>query len=102
MKAKTLISALIVSFTAMGAAHAQAGADEGPAAPGAGRGHVRTTNDDPNNIPFRGVYGQIESGLTREQVLAELRDAPRPGPFDELPLGQGDSGDGGGSGSGDS
>lgn len=95
MKTKTAISFLILSFTALGTAHADLAVADGQVQPH-GSHHAgaagRTTNDDPNNIPFGGVHGHVENGLTREQVLEALRTAPRPGPFDELPLGQGDSG----------
>ncbi|ANN64958.1 DUF4148 domain-containing protein [Bordetella bronchialis] len=96
MYTKTVISSLILSFAGLGAVRAEAAPDVGLGRPPV---HTyasdgRTSSEDLNNIPFGGMPGQAESGLTREQVLAELRDAPRPGPFDELPLGQGDSGSG--------
>jgi hypothetical protein len=90
VKTKTAISLLILSVFAMGAAQAESFNND--SAVHVGHRHGRTTSDDISNIPFGGTHGQSENGLTREQVLAELRDAPRPGPFDELPLGQGDSG----------
>jgi hypothetical protein len=57
MKAKTIVSALILSFAAIGAA--QAGTPRG----------------DTDNQPFQGVYGQVDNGATRAQVVAELAQA---------------------------
>jgi hypothetical protein len=55
MKAKTIVSALILSFAAIGAAQA--------------------ANSEPNNVPFQGVYGQAANSESRAQVLAELQQA---------------------------
>ncbi|AOB29392.1 hypothetical protein AKI39_01110 [Bordetella sp. H567] len=55
MKAKTIVSALILSFAAIGAAQA--------------------ANSEPNNVPFQGVYGQAANSVSRTQVLAELQQA---------------------------
>ncbi|ARP83548.1 hypothetical protein CAL12_23885 [Bordetella genomosp. 8] len=55
MKAKTIVSALILSFAAIGAAQA--------------------ANSEPNNVPFQGVYGQAANGVSRAQVVAELQQA---------------------------
>lgn len=55
MQAKTLISAMILSLAAMGAAHAG--------------------NSEPDNTPFQGRYGQAIDGNSRAQVAAELRQA---------------------------
>jgi hypothetical protein len=55
MKAKTIVSALILSFAAIGAAQA--------------------ANSEPNNVPFQGVYGQADNGVSRAQVVAELQQA---------------------------
>ena len=55
MKAKTIVSALILSFAAVGAAQA--------------------ANSEPNNVPFQGVYGQADNGVSRAQVVAELQQA---------------------------
>jgi hypothetical protein len=57
MNAKTIASALILSFAAIGAA--QAGTPRG----------------DSNNTPFQGVYGQADSSASRDQVVAELQQA---------------------------
>ncbi|ANN68580.1 DUF4148 domain-containing protein [Bordetella bronchialis] len=57
MKAKTIVSALILSFAAIGAA--QAGTPRG----------------DSDNTPFQGVYGQADTGVSRAQVVAELQQA---------------------------
>ncbi|WP_066640651.1 DUF4148 domain-containing protein [Bordetella sp. H567] len=50
MKAKTIVSALILSAAALGTAQAQ-------------------------NVPFQGVYGKQYSNVTREQVIQELQSA---------------------------
>jgi hypothetical protein len=55
MKAKTIVSALILSFAAIGGAQA--------------------ANSEPNNVPFQGVYGQADNGASRAQVVAELQQA---------------------------
>lgn len=55
MNAKTIASALILSFAAIGAAQA--------------------ANSEPNNVPFQGVYGQADTGASRAQVIAELQQA---------------------------
>jgi hypothetical protein len=55
MNAKTIASALILSFAAIGAAQA--------------------ANSEPNNVPFQGVYGQADTGTSRTQVIAELQQA---------------------------
>ncbi|ARP87836.1 DUF4148 domain-containing protein [Bordetella genomosp. 9] len=55
MQAKTIISAVVLSFAAIGAAQA--------------------ANSEPNNVPFQGVYGQADSGVSRDQVIAELQQA---------------------------
>ncbi|ANN72699.1 DUF4148 domain-containing protein [Bordetella bronchialis] len=57
MKAKTIATAFILSFAAIGAA--QAGTPRG----------------DTDNQPFQGVYGQDEGGASRTQVLSELAQA---------------------------
>jgi hypothetical protein len=57
MNAKTIASALILSFAAIGAAQAA------------------TPRGDSNNTPFQGVYGQADSGASRDQVIAELQQA---------------------------
>ncbi|ARP84799.1 DUF4148 domain-containing protein [Bordetella genomosp. 9] len=57
MKAKTIVSALILSFAAIGAAQAA------------------TPRGDIDNTPFQGVYGQADDGASRAQVLAELQQA---------------------------
>ncbi|ANN69988.1 DUF4148 domain-containing protein [Bordetella bronchialis] len=57
MKAKTIVSALILSFAAIGAA--QAGTPRG----------------DSDNTPFQGVYGQQASSVSRDQVVAQLEQA---------------------------
>ncbi|ARP84819.1 DUF4148 domain-containing protein [Bordetella genomosp. 9] len=57
MKAKTIATALILSFAAIGAA--QAGTPRG----------------DIDNTPFQGVYGQDDNGVSRAQVVAELQQA---------------------------
>ncbi|WP_157664437.1 DUF4148 domain-containing protein [Bordetella genomosp. 9] len=57
MQAKTIATALILSFAAIGAA--QAGTPRG----------------DTDNEPFQGVYGQNESSASRDQVLADLQQA---------------------------
>jgi hypothetical protein len=59
MQAKTIVSALILSFAAIGAAQA--------------------ANSEPNNVPFQGVYGQAASSVSRAQVLAELQQAREAG-----------------------
>ena len=55
MKAKTIVSALILSFAAIGAAQA--------------------ANSEPNNVPFPGVYGQAGASASRTQIVAELQQA---------------------------
>ncbi|AOB29421.1 hypothetical protein AKI39_00200 [Bordetella sp. H567] len=55
MKAKTIVSALILSFAAIGAAQA--------------------ANSEPNNVPFQGVYGQAASNVNRTYVLDQLLQA---------------------------
>ena len=55
MKAKTIVSALILSFAAIGAAQA--------------------ANSEPDNAPFQGVYGQAANSVSRAQVVAELQQA---------------------------
>lgn len=55
MKAKTIVSAVILSFAAIGAAQA--------------------ANSEPNNVPFQGVYGQADNAVSRAQVVAELQQA---------------------------
>jgi hypothetical protein len=57
MNAKTIASALVLSFAAIGAAQA---------APPRG---------DIDNVPFQGVYGQADNGVSRTQVVAELQQA---------------------------
>jgi hypothetical protein len=57
MKTKSIATALILSFAAIGAA--QAGTPRG----------------DSDNVPFQGVYGQADAGLSRAQVVAELQQA---------------------------
>ncbi|ANN77430.1 DUF4148 domain-containing protein [Bordetella flabilis] len=57
MNAKTIASALILSFAAIGAAQAA------------------TPRGDSNNTPFQGVYGQADTGASRDQVIAELQQA---------------------------
>ncbi|OZI66208.1 DUF4148 domain-containing protein [Bordetella genomosp. 11] len=59
MQAKTIVSALILSFAAIGAAQA--------------------ANSEPNNVPFQGVYGQAASSVSRSQVLADLAQAREAG-----------------------
>jgi serine protease inhibitor ecotin len=55
MNAKTIVSAVILSFAAIGAAQA--------------------ANSEPDNVPFQGVYGQADNGASRAQVVAELQQA---------------------------
>ncbi|ANN64953.1 DUF4148 domain-containing protein [Bordetella bronchialis] len=55
MKAKTIVSAVILSFAAIGAAQA--------------------ANSEPNNVPFQGVYGQTADSVSRAQVVADLQQA---------------------------
>ncbi|OZI34167.1 hypothetical protein CAL29_11500 [Bordetella genomosp. 10] len=55
MKTKTIASSLIISFALIGGA-AQA-----------------------DNSPFKGVYGQNDSSVTREQVQADLQQAKNAG-----------------------
>jgi hypothetical protein len=55
MNAKTIVSAVILSFAAIGAAQA--------------------ANSEPDNVPFQGVYGQADNGASRAQVIAELQQA---------------------------
>jgi hypothetical protein len=57
MNAKSIATALVLSFAAIGAA--QAGTPRG----------------DSDNVPFQGVYGQADTGLSRDQVVAELQQA---------------------------
>jgi hypothetical protein len=57
MKAKTIVSALILSFAAIGAAQAA------------------TPRGDSDNTPFQGVYGQEASSVSRDQVVAQLEQA---------------------------
>jgi hypothetical protein len=57
MNAKTIVSALILSFAAVGAAQAA------------------TPRGDIDNTPFQGVYGQVDNGASRAQVVAELQQA---------------------------
>jgi hypothetical protein len=57
MNAKTLTTALILSFAAIGAA--QAGTPRG----------------DSDNTPFQGVYGQADTSVSRAQVATELQQA---------------------------
>ena len=59
MKAKTIVSALILSFAAIGAAQA--------------------ANSEPNNVPFQGVYGQAANSVSRSQVVADLQQARQAG-----------------------
>jgi hypothetical protein len=59
MKAKTIVSALILSFAAIGAAQA--------------------ANSEPDNQPFQGVYGQTANNVSRAQVVAELQQAHQAG-----------------------
>jgi hypothetical protein len=79
MNTKTLVSALIVSFAAIGAAQA--------------------ANNEPNNEPFQGEYAQVHKDVSRYQVAAELRQArvagltAGNGDIDNLPFGaQADNG----------
>jgi len=55
MNAKTIVSAVILSFAAIGAAQA--------------------ANSEPDNVPFQGVYGQAANTVSRAQVVAELQQA---------------------------
>ncbi|OZI21142.1 hypothetical protein CAL26_27305 [Bordetella genomosp. 9] len=55
MNAKTIVSAFVLSFAAIGAAQA--------------------ANSEPNNVPFQGVYGQAANSASRAQVVAELQQA---------------------------
>jgi serine protease inhibitor ecotin len=55
MNAKTIVSAVILSFAAIGAAQA--------------------ANSEPDNVPVQGVYGQADNGASRAQVIAELQQA---------------------------
>jgi uncharacterized protein with FMN-binding domain len=57
MKVQTIVSSLAVSFALV--AGAQAGTPRG----------------DTNNTPFQGVYGQNDSSVSREQVVADLQQA---------------------------
>lgn len=57
MKVKTIATALILSFAAIGAAQA------------------RTPRGDSDNQPFQGTYGQDQASASRSQVLAELQQA---------------------------
>ncbi|OZI66183.1 DUF4148 domain-containing protein [Bordetella genomosp. 11] len=59
MQAKTIVSALILSFAAIGAAQA--------------------ANSEPDNVPFQGVYGQAANSVSRSQVLADLAQAREAG-----------------------
>jgi hypothetical protein len=57
MNAKTIASAFVLSFAAIGAAQAA------------------TPRGDSDNVPFQGVYGQADTGASRDQVIAELQQA---------------------------
>lgn len=57
MKVKTIATAFVLSFAAIGAAQAQ------------------TPRGDSDNQPFQGVYGQDQASASRSQVLAELEQA---------------------------
>ncbi|CAM3440146.1 hypothetical protein BOSP111201_04940 [Bordetella sputigena] len=57
MKIKTIATAVILSFAAIGAAQAQ------------------TPRGDSDNQPFQGTYGQGQASVSRAQVLAELDQA---------------------------
>ncbi|ANN75735.1 DUF4148 domain-containing protein [Bordetella flabilis] len=57
MNAKNIATALILSFAAIGAAQAA------------------TPRGDSDNVPFQGVYGQADTGASRDQVIAELQQA---------------------------
>ncbi|OZI61213.1 DUF4148 domain-containing protein [Bordetella genomosp. 11] len=57
MKIKTIATALILSFAAIGAAQAQ------------------TPRGDSDNQPFQGTYGQDQASASRSQVLADLAQA---------------------------
>ncbi|ARP82363.1 hypothetical protein CAL26_16775 [Bordetella genomosp. 9] len=57
MKIKTIATAVILSFAAIGAAQA------------------RTPRGDTDNQPFQGTYGQDQASASRAQVLAELEQA---------------------------
>ena len=41
--------------------------------------HAASPNIEPNNVPFQGVYGQQDDGLTRAQVVQELAQAKAAG-----------------------
>ncbi|MCH2000172.1 DUF4148 domain-containing protein, partial [Achromobacter xylosoxidans] len=58
---KTLASALLMSLAALSA------------------GAYASQNIEPNNVPFQGVYGAPQSGVTRAQVEAELASAKAAG-----------------------
>ncbi|WP_157792847.1 DUF4148 domain-containing protein [Bordetella genomosp. 8] len=57
MNAKTIVSAFVLSFAAIGAAQAA------------------TPRGDSDNTPFQGVYGQQASSASRDQVVAQLEQA---------------------------
>ncbi|ARP79775.1 hypothetical protein CAL12_02330 [Bordetella genomosp. 8] len=57
MNAKTIVSAFVLSFAAIGAAQAA------------------TPRGDSDNTPFQGVYGQQASSVSRDQVVAQLEQA---------------------------
>ena len=60
---KTLTSALLVSMSLL-----SAGA------------YAASPNIEPNNVPFQGVYGQVDANApTRAQVVAELAQAKAAG-----------------------
>lgn len=60
---KTLASLLLISATFVGAS-----------------AYAASPNIEPNNLPFQGVYGQVDTGApTRSQVLAELQTAKAAG-----------------------
>lgn len=59
---KTFATAVILSLATLGAATAHA-----------------STNTEPNNVPFKGVYGAKSEGPTRAQVQAELAAAKAAG-----------------------
>jgi hypothetical protein len=57
MNTKTIASAIVLSFAAIGAAQAA------------------TPRGDTDNTPFQGVYGQADTGAARSQIVAELQQA---------------------------
>ncbi|CAB3693339.1 hypothetical protein LMG3431_04993 [Achromobacter pestifer] len=59
---KTFATTVILSLAALGAGSAYA-----------------STNTEPNNVPFQGVYGTKSDGPTRAQVQAELAAAKAAG-----------------------